>query len=130
MTRVEFWPDYGSGPVWTEDGAPIDPRSLGLTDDLAEQLELWSAQYDEDRIPVEGSGDREWLDRGAHLLERTRRALGPSCEVIVTEPWWDDPPHVRRLGPRPEVGARGPELRARGPETRLSGRARADRLPG
>ena len=113
MTRVEFWPDYGSGPLWTEDGAPIDPRSLGLTDDLAEQLELWSAQYDEDRIPVEGSGDREWLDRGAHLLERTRRALGPSCEVIVTEPWWDDPAACSTArsatrGRRPRTGTARP----------------------
>ena len=77
MTRVEFWPDYGSGPLWTEDGAPIDPRSLGLTDDLAEQLELWNAQYDEDRIPVEGSGDREWLDRGAHLSSGRGGRSGP-----------------------------------------------------
>jgi hypothetical protein len=90
VTRVEFWPDYGSGPLWTEDGQAIDLRSLGLPDELAEQLELWNGQYDEDRIPVDGAGDREWLARGAHLLERTRFALGPGCEVVVTEPWWGE----------------------------------------
>ena len=34
MRLTEFWPDYGQGPLWSPDGTPVDPASLGLPDDL------------------------------------------------------------------------------------------------
>lgn len=90
MTLFEFWPDYGPGPLWTEDGRPADPEALPLGDDLVRSLRDWNARYEEDRIPVEGPGDASWLGEGKVLLQRVREALGPSHEVVVTEPWWGE----------------------------------------
>ena len=92
MTRFEFWPDYGPGPLWTEDGKPVPVDALGLPTDLAERLRAWNAKYDEDKIPVDGPGDVAWLEEGKELLRRTREALGPHCRVVVTEPWWGEAP--------------------------------------
>lgn len=89
---LEFWPDYGPGPLWTEDGKAVSAQSLGLPDELAEQLTLWNTQYAEEKVPIEGSGDSAWLRAGASLLRRTRDALGPDFQVVVTEPWWGEDP--------------------------------------
>ena len=87
---LEFWPDYGSGPLWTEDGKVADLRSLDLPGELIEELESWNGRYAESKIPVDGNGDRAWLAEGRRLLGCTRDALGPDFEVVVTEPWWGD----------------------------------------
>jgi hypothetical protein len=87
---LEFWPDYGAGPLWTEDGKAADLRSLGLPDELAEHLTVWNSQYEEDKVPLQGSGDSAWLGEGVRLLGRTRDALGPDFRVVVTEPWWGE----------------------------------------
>lgn len=92
MMMLEFWPDYGSGPLWTEDGKAADLRSLGLPEELAEQLTVWNSQYAEDKVPLEGSGDSAWLGEGVSLLRRTRDALGSDFQVVVTEPWWGEDP--------------------------------------
>jgi hypothetical protein len=26
---LEFWPEYGDGPLWSEDGESVEPASLG-----------------------------------------------------------------------------------------------------
>lgn len=89
---LEFWPDYGAGPLWTEGGVAADLGSLGLPDELAEELASWNSRYAEGKVPVEGSGDPAWLAEGGRLLRRTRHVLGPGIQVIVTEPWWDEDP--------------------------------------
>jgi hypothetical protein len=92
MTLLEFWPDHGPGPLWTDDGKPVDLRSLDLSVDLVEQLEDWNSQYAEKKIPLEGLGDARWLNEGRNLLCRTRDALGPGYQLVVTEPWWGENP--------------------------------------
>lgn len=93
MTRLEFWPDYGPGPLWTEKGKPVDLESLGISPELAERVLLWNSQYEEDRIPVDGPGDSEWIADGVDLLRQLRTDLGRSVEIVVTEPWWGEPPN-------------------------------------
>lgn len=56
MRLLEFWPDYGPGPLWTEDGKPADLRSLGLPSELVEELEFWNGRYAEEKLPVDGNG--------------------------------------------------------------------------
>jgi len=90
VTMLEFWPDYGSGPLRTEDGRSADLRSLGLTGELVEELESWNSEYAEDKIPIDGKGDSAWLGEGRSLLGRTRDALGSDFDVIITEPWWGE----------------------------------------
>lgn len=92
MTQLEFWPDYGAGPLWSEDGKAVDLQALGLPDQLVERLTVWNGQYAEERVPLEGSGDAEWLSEGVVLLRRTRKALGSTFQIVVTEPWWDEDP--------------------------------------
>lgn len=87
MQELEFWPDYGPGPLWAS-GVAVPPDGLGLPDDLAEQLRAWNAQYEEDKLPIDGPGDGEWLNEGRRLLGALRSALG-TATVVVTEPWWD-----------------------------------------
>ncbi|GAB3572119.1 hypothetical protein GCM10027405_38740 [Arthrobacter alkaliphilus] len=94
MTRLEFWPDYGSGPVWTENGEPVALGSLGISLELSERLRLWNSQYEEERIPLESPGDAEWLAEGVVLLRELRTDLGPDVDVVVTEPWWGEAPYL------------------------------------
>lgn len=87
MQVFEFWPDYGPGPLWAG-GTAVPLDRLGLPDGLAEQLRSWNARYEEDKIPVEGPGDGEWLNEGRRLLGALRSILG-TATVVVTEPWWE-----------------------------------------
>jgi hypothetical protein len=64
MLRLEFWPDYGSGPLWSDEGKPLALGSLGISPMLAERVRLWNSQYEEGKIPVDGPGDVEWLTEG------------------------------------------------------------------
>ena len=41
MMRLEFWPDYGSGPVWSDEGKALALESLGISPVLAERVRLW-----------------------------------------------------------------------------------------
>ena len=91
MTTLEFWPDYGPGPLWL-DGMAVDLHTLGLPQELACHLEAWNDQYEERKVPLEGAGDVEWLREGMSLLRRTRSALGATYSVVVTEPWWGEEP--------------------------------------
>jgi hypothetical protein len=92
MTRLEFWPDYGPGPLWDEDGNPVDLGLLGISQELAERVRLWNSHFEEERIPVDGPGNTEWLAEGAILLQQLRTDLGPDVDVVVTEPWWGETP--------------------------------------
>jgi len=92
VTVLEFWPDYGPGPLWTQDGQPVDLASLGLGRRLTEEVEAWHAGYTEDKVPCEGPGDRVWLSQGKGLLGQIRAELGDHYQVAVTEPWWDEEP--------------------------------------
>ena len=38
---LEFWPDYGSGPLWTH-GAVISPSDVDVDPSLAERLIRWN----------------------------------------------------------------------------------------
>lgn len=92
MTVLEFWPDYGPGPLWTADGEAVDVASLGLSADLAQRLAAWHSNYAEDRVPIEGDGDPVWLAEGVALLRDVRAELGVDYAVVVTEPWWGEEP--------------------------------------
>ena len=69
MITMEFLPDCGAGPLWTEDGKAVDLNLLGLPDELVEQLTVWNHQYAKEKVPLEGSGDTAWLGEG------TRRSV-------------------------------------------------------
>lgn len=91
MIQLEFWPDYGAGPLW-EQGKPGDLRSLGLPRELSEQLMSWNFQFEEDKVPLSGPGDAGWVAEGVRLLREVRLALGAGYSVVVTEPWWGEAP--------------------------------------
>lgn len=95
MMRLEFWPDYGSGPLWSDEGKALALESLGISPVLAERVRLWNSQYEEDKIPMDGPGDVEWLTEGVGLLHLLRAALGDGVEVVVTEPWWGEAPTLQ-----------------------------------
>ena len=91
---LEWWPDYGSGPLWKKSGrggVHVDVSSLGLPPDLVARLTEWNASYIEDKLPLEGDGDRAWISRGTELLAEVRHHLLGRFEIMVTEPWWGAP---------------------------------------
>lgn len=88
---LEFWPDYGDGPVWV-DGANADLTTLGLDARLIDDLLKWNGLYREDKVPLEGAGDLAWIAEGRVLLRRLREAVEREHTVVVTEPWWGDDP--------------------------------------
>lgn len=90
MTLLEFWPDYGPGPLWTESGTPVDLASLGIDPALAHRIKTWNAAYEEDKAPLEGAGNTEWLSEGRRLIGDIRTALGQEYELVVTEDWWTE----------------------------------------
>ena len=51
MTRLEFWPDYGAGPLWTDEGKPADLESLSLPHDLVERVRSWNSRYEDGQAP-------------------------------------------------------------------------------
>lgn len=92
MTELEFWPDYGPGPLWDR-GGPVDLATLEIDGLLAERLAAWNAAYEEHKVPLDGEGDAAWLIEGAELLAEIRAALGNQYRVVVTEPWWGEAPN-------------------------------------
>jgi len=89
---LEFWPDYGPGPLWTAGGEWAEPLALGLPATLAERLSGWNAGYEEHRLPLEGPGDQVYIAAGVRLLADVRQALVGRYRVVTTEPWWGEPP--------------------------------------
>lgn len=88
--EVEFWPDYGSGPLWHRNGEPADLATLGLAPELVERLTDWNSRYEETNLPIDGPGNRSYLDEGSRLLRMVRGSVGPRYRVVVTEPWWGE----------------------------------------
>lgn len=91
VAEIEFWPDYGAGPLWRA-GRSVEPEELGLPPELAARLSARNARYEESRIPVDGSGDAAWLAEGIALLAEVRAAAQPEYAILVTEPWWGEEP--------------------------------------
>ena len=89
---LEFWPDYGPGPLWLGNGKAADLDSLGLSIDLVARLRAYNAAYGEDRLPSDGRGDPYYLEEGKNLLAEAREALAGRYRVVVTEPWWGEAP--------------------------------------
>jgi hypothetical protein len=61
---------------------------MGVPLDLAARLAAWNQRYAEDKLPVAGEGDPEWLEQGVRLLAGVRRCLAGRFDVDVSEPWW------------------------------------------
>ena len=85
---LEFWPDYGQGPLWDDRGRAVDLDGLGLPSALVERIRVWHSRYDERRLPIDGPGDPAWLREGQDLLASIRGFL-IGTRVVVTEPWWE-----------------------------------------
>jgi hypothetical protein len=92
LPLLEYWPDYGAGPLWQKDGVVADLDALSLPGDLAERLHAFNTAYEEDRLPIDGDGDMTYLADGTRLLAEVRAALTGRFRVVVTEPWWGEPP--------------------------------------
>jgi hypothetical protein len=96
IETLEWWPDYGHGPLWKRSGRGCQQIGSGVLDlpiDLAARLAAWNQRYTEDKLPVAGKGDLQWLGQGVQLLAEVRHCLAGRFDVIVTEPWWDEEPH-------------------------------------
>lgn len=93
---LEWWPEYGAaGPLWVRSGrgwTAADTASLGLPSELAARLASWNADYTEDKLPIDGPGNTEWIGQGVGLLAEARTALAGRFDIVVTERWWDEPP--------------------------------------
>jgi succinylarginine dihydrolase len=85
--EVEFWPEYGSGPLWIG-GSTVEPAELGSAE-LAERLIRWNDDYADDKLPLEGEGDPAWLAEGKELLDAVRVQLPDTHVVLVNEDWFD-----------------------------------------
>jgi hypothetical protein len=88
---LEWWPDYGSGPLWKKSGRGgehVDASSLGLPTELVARLTAWNASYTADKLPLGGDGDSAWISQGIELLAKVRRHLSGRFEIIAAEPWW------------------------------------------
>jgi hypothetical protein len=103
LPRLEFWPEHDAGPLWDADGRPATGDHLGLPPELVGRLEAFTAAYAEERLPIDGAGDQDYLAFGAHLLADVRAALAGRFVVVVTEPWWApvSPPPAAGPPPRP-----------------------------
>jgi hypothetical protein len=95
---LEFWPDYGAGPLWGSVGQAVDPLSLPLSPELGKRVVSRAAKYAEDKIPFDGAGDTAWIEEGRILLRLVRGALCETHDVIVTEPWWTIVEVISRRG--------------------------------
>jgi len=105
---LEFWPDYGSGPLWTH-GAVISPSDVDVDPSLAERLIRWNAEYTEDKIPLDGPGDSRWMTEGRNLLAERRAKL--PAESRSSRPSLGGPSSRRQSVP--EAGPRSGVLRQR-----------------
>ena len=86
---LEWWPEYGGGLLWPEDGTTVSLESLPLRQDLRNRLRAWLSTYDDERLRLEGDGDGAWLQAGRELLRELRAALDDRYSVTIDEPWWE-----------------------------------------
>jgi hypothetical protein len=92
MTKLEFWPDYSGGLLWTADGGRVALEELPLSRGLVEQAQRWVARYDDSKLPWEPTRDGEWLAEGRRLLDDLRRELARhGFELEPDEVFWTQP---------------------------------------
>ncbi|TFB84115.1 hypothetical protein E3O44_16685 [Cryobacterium algoricola] len=92
---LEWWPDYGAGPLWRSSGrggAPAELESLALSDGLKNRLRDWNDGYEEEALPIDGPGKPAWLSEGITLLALARKELVGVAVILTTEPWWGETP--------------------------------------
>jgi hypothetical protein len=89
---LEFWPERQGGPPWTGLGVSVDLDTLSLPGDRKDRVPTWFRLYDDDKLPIDGPGEEQWLDDGRRLSSELRDAVEGRFEVIVTEPWWGAEP--------------------------------------
>jgi hypothetical protein len=61
---LEWWPDYEAGPLWLRSGrgeTAAGTASLGLPGELASRLASWNTDNTEDKLPIDGPGNAEWI---------------------------------------------------------------------
>ena len=89
MRRLEFWPDYGGGLLWSETGVSVDLDSLSLPDALRREAARWIEGYDDTKLPWESTHDDGWLAEGRRLFAALRLELEVrSIELVTNEDHW------------------------------------------
>ncbi|MBK8476332.1 MAG: hypothetical protein IPL39_08420 [Opitutaceae bacterium] len=86
-------PDYGSWPIWRHDGeiGNLDPRKLGVTEELACALEDWAATYDS-HLNVSDPAATTWTEEekkefdivGRSLCQRLSEEVGARFRVFYS----------------------------------------------
>ena len=97
LPTLEWWPDYGGDLFWSrsgEGGRRVTMDEVGLSASFQQQVEPWLESYDDSKLPMDGSGDADWLASGARLLAAARAELAGRYVVMVTEPYWSEPDHL------------------------------------
>ncbi len=86
LRRGSASPQTGRG------GEKVELATLNLTVTLEDALRAWNKDFEEAKLPIDGSGDPNWIARGIDLLDQTRHELSGRAKVVVTEPWWNEEP--------------------------------------
>jgi hypothetical protein len=95
MKTIRLSPDYFCYPIWHDDGAntekfgDIDPRSLPISAELAEDLIKWAQWFDKDLDMNDPENSRgmspdekaAFTAEGERLLDCLRHELGPDFRV-------------------------------------------------
>jgi len=99
MSHREFrmYVSWQCWPLWETDTAggvqDLDPRSIGISDELALAVIDWAAEFDaifdvayppDTKWPSEAD-ERRWVDRGRELAVRIEAELGPHVRVKYEE---------------------------------------------
>src|SRR5687768_16926025 len=97
LPTLEWWPDYGGDLFWSrsgEGGSRVTMDEVGLSASFQHQAEPWLELYDDSKLPMDGSGDADWLASGTRLLAAARAELAGRYVVMVTEPYWSEPDNL------------------------------------
>jgi hypothetical protein len=87
--RLKVWPDYGApSPLW-DGGEAVNLQSLPLPEDFRNRLSSLNAAYEESKVPIDATGDQQYLTEGQRLLNEVR--LDGQYEVVTHEDWWGEP---------------------------------------
>jgi len=95
IRAIKLMADYQCFPLWWGAGEAevgnIDPRDLGLSDDLVAALGAWAATYDSTLIQDDPArsgfatpaGEQTFRKTGEVLRDRLQAELGAEVEVIL-----------------------------------------------
>ncbi len=64
---------------------------LPLPEDLRNRLSSWNAAYEESKLPIDRTGDQQYLTEGHQLLNEVRQCLDGQYQVVTHEDWWGEP---------------------------------------